>query len=215
MGEPGNVQERDRVGIVEGSYWYRARGVSIWGKFVFSKNLGYKTNGVATWLNLVLNPKQRSATGVPGKLQGRHRVGFAEGSFGFRTRGVSIQRQFVLSRNMGYKTRGVAKVSKHSFDPPQAASRYGRAMQSSGTGSCRDCSRVLWEAGPWGQYSGIIRFIEKPGVQDDRGRHVAKRSSDPPAPIRHGRSRQSSGTGPCGDCRRVQWEPGPRDQYSG
>ena len=33
--------------------------------------------------------------------------------------------------------------------------------------------------GPRGQYSGKIRFIEKSGVQDEGGRHVAKRSSDP------------------------------------
>ena len=32
---------------------------------------------------------------------------------------------------------------------------------------------------PRGQYSGKIRFIEKPGVQDEGGRHVAKCSSDP------------------------------------
>ena len=30
-----------------------------------------------------------------------------------------------------------------------------------------------------GQYSGKIRFIEKPGVEDEGGRHVVKRSSDP------------------------------------
>ena len=30
-----------------------------------------------------------------------------------------------------------------------------------------------------GQYSGKIRFIEKPGVQDEGDRHVVKRSSDP------------------------------------
>ena len=32
-GEPGKLQSRDRVGIVEGSCGYRARGVSIRGKF--------------------------------------------------------------------------------------------------------------------------------------------------------------------------------------
>ena len=35
------------------------------------------------------------------------------------------------------------------------------------------CRRFLWVPGPRGQYS------EKPGVQDERGRHVDKRSSDP------------------------------------
>ena len=53
-GETGNVQGRDRVGIVEGSCGYRARGVNIRGKFVLSRNTGYKTRGVATWLNVVL-----------------------------------------------------------------------------------------------------------------------------------------------------------------
>ena len=53
-GEAGNVQGRDRVGIVEGSCGYRARGISIRGKFVLSRNLGYKTRGVGMWLNVVL-----------------------------------------------------------------------------------------------------------------------------------------------------------------
>ena len=56
--------------------------------------------------------------------------------------------------------------------------RHGKARQSSGTGPCGDCIRVLWVPGPWDQYWGKIRFIEKPGVQDEWGRHVAKRSSD-------------------------------------
>ena len=58
-GEPGKVQERYRVGIVEGSCGYRARGISIRGKFVLSRNLGYKTRGslnLALWLKLVLTP---------------------------------------------------------------------------------------------------------------------------------------------------------------
>ena len=40
-GESGKVQGRDRKGIVEESCGYRARGVSIQGKFVLSRNLGY------------------------------------------------------------------------------------------------------------------------------------------------------------------------------
>ena len=36
-----------RVGIVEGSCGYRARGVSIRGKFVLSTKPGYKTRWVA------------------------------------------------------------------------------------------------------------------------------------------------------------------------
>ena len=41
------------------------------------------------------------------------------------------------------------------------------------------CRMVLSIPGPASQYSGKIRFIEKPGVEDEGGRHVVKRSSDP------------------------------------
>ena len=53
-GEPGKVQGRDRVGIIEVSCGYRARWVSVRGKFVLSRNSWYKTRGVAMWLNVVL-----------------------------------------------------------------------------------------------------------------------------------------------------------------
>ena len=36
--------------------WYRACGVSIRGKLVLSRNMGYKTRGVAMLLNVVLTP---------------------------------------------------------------------------------------------------------------------------------------------------------------
>ena len=38
-------QSRDLFGIVKGFCGYRARGVSIRGLFVLSRNLGYKTSG--------------------------------------------------------------------------------------------------------------------------------------------------------------------------
>ena len=37
----------------------------------------------------------------------------------------------------------------------------------------------------------------------------------PLAAVRHGRTRQTSESGLCGDCRRGLWVPGPRGQYSG
>ena len=43
--EPGKIQGRDRVGIVEGSFGNRVCGVSIRGKFVLTRNLVYKTRG--------------------------------------------------------------------------------------------------------------------------------------------------------------------------
>ena len=55
-GEPVKVQGQDRVGIVKGSCVYRARMVSIRGKFVLSTNPGYTSRGVAMWLNIVLTP---------------------------------------------------------------------------------------------------------------------------------------------------------------
>ena len=48
------------------------------------------------------------------------RVGIVEGSFGNRARGVSIRGKFVLSRNMGYKTRGCRHVAKYTSDPREA-----------------------------------------------------------------------------------------------
>ena len=36
-----------------------------------------------------------------------------------------------------------------------------------------------------------------------------------PAAVRNWRARQTSGTRPCGDCRRVLWVPDPRGQYWG
>ena len=52
---------------------------------------------------------------------------------------------------------------------PRAAVHHGRARQSLGTESCGDCRRVLLVPGPRGQYSGKIRFIEKPGAQNKEG----------------------------------------------
>ena len=111
------------MGSVEGSCGYRARGISIRGKFVLLRNPGYKTRGVAMWLNVLGEnsfyrapggkwaqetsagcPKQQYVTGESGKAQERDRVGIVEGSCGYRARGVSIRGKFVLSRNPGYKT---------------------------------------------------------------------------------------------------------------
>ena len=56
---------------------------------------------------------------------------------------------------------------------------HGRAMQTSGTRPCGNCRRVLlWVPGPRGLYSGLICFIEKPAVQYEGVRHVAKCNID-------------------------------------
>ena len=50
-------------------------------------------------------PQQRYAMGKPSKVQGWERVVIIEEFCGYRARGVSSRGKFVLSRNMGYKTR--------------------------------------------------------------------------------------------------------------
>ena len=75
-------QGRDRVGIVEGSCGYRAHGVSIWGKFVLSRNLWYKTRGGRHVAKRSSDFQQRYATGELVKVQGRDRVGIVVGYCG-------------------------------------------------------------------------------------------------------------------------------------
>ena len=105
-----------------------------------------QVDGVATWLNVVLTPPPSSGTPWESQAkQGRDRVGIVEGSCGYRARGVSIRGKFVLSRNLGYKMKG-----RHV----PAAVHHGRARQSSWTGRCRDCRRVLWVACPMGLVFG-------------------------------------------------------------
>ena len=170
-GEPGKVQGRDRVWIVEGSFKYRARGrtrqssatdrdgivgrscvylargVSIRGKFVLSRNPEYKTSGVDMWLNIVLTPGQSSGTGPIGASCG----------------------YCCLLCPTGNQYSGKIRFIEPQGDlcrVPAALVRHGRARQSSETGPYGDCRRVLWVPGPRGQYSGTIHFIQKPGVQD-------------------------------------------------
>ena len=146
-------------------------------KFVLSTNLGYE--GDCHVANVVVtSTQQRHATGKPGKVRGRDCVGIVEGP----AVSVFVKNSFYLET---LATRGGGRhVAKRSSDPP-AAVRHGRARQSSGKGPCVDCRRGMWVPGPRGQYTGKIHFIEKPGVQGDGGRHVAKRSTDHPLQQRY------------------------------
>ena len=81
----------------------------------------------------------------------------------FAPLGVGTRGKFVLSSPRGEMgPEDVCQV-------PLAAVRHGRARQTSESGPCGDCRRLLWVPGPRGQYSGKIRFIEKRGVQDEGG----------------------------------------------
>ena len=75
---------------------------------------------------------------------------------------------------------GTGDLWRVSPVPGAPSSSTPRESQAKfGDGPCGDCRRVLWVPGPRVQYSGKICFVEKPGVQDYKGRHVAQRSSDP------------------------------------
>ena len=155
-------------GIVEGSCGYRARGVSIRRKFVLSRNLWYKTRGVAIWINVVLTPgslprSQTAGTGPSASCGYCCPVCPTGGRYTGKSRCIEPREK------MG---RG-----ELHWVPP-AAVRHGRARQTSGMEPCGGCRQVQWVPGPWGQYSGKIRLIEKPGVQDEGSPHMAKRSSD-------------------------------------
>ena len=67
------------------------------------------SGGRGAYYGLILN----FATGEPGKVQGRNRVGIVEGSCGYQ---ASIRAKFVLSRNPGTR-RGGCHVAKRSSDP--------------------------------------------------------------------------------------------------
>ena len=129
-------------------------------------------SGDAIWPNVVLNPR----VAYPEvKLQIRDLVRVVGIVAPVAPLGAGTRRKFILS------SPGEKMGTKELCRIPQAAIRHGRARQPSGTGPCGNCIRVLWKPDPQGQYSGKIRFIEKPWVQDEWGRHMAKRSSDPRA----------------------------------
>ena len=89
---------------------------------------------------------------------------------------VGIVAPFATRGSVPGENSSPGRVKEHRRPVPVAPSsgRHGRAKQSSGTGPYR----VVAVTGPRGQYSGKIHFIEKPGVQDEGGRIMAKHSSD-------------------------------------
>ena len=92
-GEPGNVQGRDRVGIVERSCGYRARGVSIRGKFVLLRNRGTRQGGPH-----VANCSSDPRVAYPEvSVQVRDLVRVVGIVAPFAPRGFSIRGKFVLS----------------------------------------------------------------------------------------------------------------------
>ena len=144
-------------------------------------------------------PQQRYATGEPGKVQGRDRVGIVERS---RVKGPLGS---VFGENLFYRetqgTRlGGRHVAKRSSDPPVADPEV----------KVRDLVPVLGVVAPFALRVSIWEnlFYRAPGAKWAQ----ETCAGCPPAAVRNGRARQSSGVGPCGYCRMVLWEPGPRGQ---
>ena len=162
-GEPDKLQERDRVGIVEGSCGYRGQ---YSGKIRFIEKRGVQDEGSRQVAKRNCDPRQaypevkpqgrnlvrvvgivahfaplgpvarensfyRANRGggdgprrrVLGAKRGgtlresqanfsRESVGFVEGSCGYLACGVNVREKFVLSRNIRYKTSGVAMLLK-------------------------------------------------------------------------------------------------------
>ena len=71
---------------------------------------------------------------------------------------------------------------------------------------------VLLSPLPRGGLFGENSFQCAQGVN---GHRSSVSGAPPPPAARRGRARRSSGTGPCGDCRRVLSVPSPWGQYSG
>ena len=244
-GEPDKLQERDRVEIVEGSCGYRGQ---YSGKIRFIEKCGVQDEGSRQVAKRNCDPRQAYPEVKP---QGRNLVRVVDIVAHFAPLGPVARKNSFYRANRGGGRMGPGDVCW----VPKEAVRYGKARQTSESGECWVCRRVLWVAGLWGQCSGKIRFIEKHKVQDERSCHVAKNSSDrrkaypevklqgpdlvqfvgivtpfvplgagilgnfvlsipwremgTGAAVRHGRARQTSEPGPCGDCRRVLWVPGP------
>ena len=79
----------------------------------------------------------------------------------FTPLGAGSQGKFVLSSPRG--EMGPGDVYRVLI----AAVCYGKARQTSESGLCWVCRRVLWVPGPRGQCSGKVRFILKRRVQDE------------------------------------------------
>ena len=106
----------------------------------------------------------------------------------------------------GVQVEGGRQVAKHSSEPRQAYPEVKLQV--------RDLVRVEGIVAPFAPLGAVTRgkfVLSSPRGEMGQG-DVCR---VPLAAVRHGRARQTSETGPCGDCRRGLWVPGPRGQYSG
>ena len=106
----------------------------------------------------------------------------------------------------GVQDEGGREVAKHSSDPRQA---YPEVKLQR-----RDLVRVVGIVAPFAPLGACTRgkFVLSSPNGEMGPEDVCR---VPLAAVRHGRARQTSESGPCGDCRGVLGVPGPRGQYSG
>ena len=72
-------------------------------------------------------------------------------SCGYRARGVSIRAKFVLSRNPGYKTRGVKVLGEILFIEPQGVNEHRRPVSGAPSSSTpRESQAKLRDGTVWG-----------------------------------------------------------------
>ena len=90
------VQVRDLVRVVVIVARIAPRGSSIRGKFVLSSPRGYSAQETCAG-----RPQQRYATGEPGNVQGRDRVGIVEGGPAVSVREKSFNRKTLGTRQVG------------------------------------------------------------------------------------------------------------------
>ena len=103
------------------------------------------------------------------------------------------------------QVEGGRQVARHSSDPRQA---YPEVKLQG-----RDLVRVVGIVAPFAPLgAGTQGKFVLSSPRGEVGQGVCR---VPLAAVRHGRARQTSESGPCGDCRRGLWVPGPRGQYSG
>ena len=184
------------VGIVAP---FAPRGFSIREKICFIDPMGGK------WAQDTSAgcPQQRYATEEQGKVQRQDRVGVVEGFCGFYARDVSIWAKFVLSTIPGYKIRGIAMWLNVVLTP--------RVAYPAVKVQVRDLVRVVGIVASFAQRGSLFRensFYRAPG-----GKWAQE--TLPPAAVPYRGARQSLGTGPCRDCRKVLWVPGPRGSVFG
>ena len=106
------VQVRDLVRVVDIFAPFAPLGFSIRGNSFYRAPVGRWAQETCAGC-----PQQRYITGEPDKVQGRDRVVLQRGPVGTGPGRSGIRGKFVLSRNPGYRTMGVAMWLNHLLSP--------------------------------------------------------------------------------------------------